>query len=78
VVLDRFQPSPVPACQAFAADKIIALPHKTRFSQVAFAVFAVFAVFAAFATLVDQQRFQQTQGAFPAPITHNLHMRAIL
>jgi len=50
VVFDRFQPSPVSACQAFVADKIIALPHKTRFSQVAFAVFA------AFATLVDQQR----------------------
>jgi len=72
VVLDRFQPSPASACQAFAADKIIALPHKTRFSQVAST--AVVAV----ATLVDQQRFQQTQGAFPAPITHNLHMRANL
>jgi hypothetical protein len=50
VVLDRFQPSPVSTWQEFAADKIIALPHKTRFSQVASA--AVVAV----ATLVDQQR----------------------
>jgi hypothetical protein len=51
----------VAACQAFAADKIIALSHKTRFSQVASAALA------AFATLVDQQHLSANTGRLSGP-----------